>query len=452
MSIEDLQQRAESAAVRFRQNARRPIVIEFAGVPKAGKSSTIAQVCAFLKRCGFNVKVVVERASVCPIRDKKHATFNVWTACTTLAQILENTQDPPRPDDPDVLVLDRGIFDAVCWLTMMDRLKRLSGADREAMEGFLLLRDWQRRITGVVVMFVSPRDALGREQGFLPVTRHGSIMNEQVLQSILDTTKDCVKRLKTRFRILEVDTSKGKTRKQEQVCKVIAGAVLDWVEELLAEDVLCVPRQALAALFERKAMLVGSEAEGVVDFSRRSGQFRPRASVEGDKSVIQPLPVVVVRNRSGDILQMKRREKDESNPLHQKVVIWAGGHVRKEDSSNGDAILSCVRRELNEELRLSVEDRELRLLGAVYVPTGERTSKHLALVYEWRAPTDEVAVTLSSSEFFERRGTSLSGRFISLAQLVKHVSAQTEMEPWSHEILKHLCSQHEDKLGQTLFE
>ena len=31
---------------------------------------------------------MVERASVCPIRDKKHANFNIWTLCTTLAQIL----------------------------------------------------------------------------------------------------------------------------------------------------------------------------------------------------------------------------------------------------------------------------------------------------------------------------------------------------------------------------
>ena len=107
-----LQRRAEDILARFHL-ARRPVVIEFAGTPKAGKTTTISQVQAFLKRCGFRVRVVVERASVCPIRDKKHSNFNVWTASTTLAQILEYTQDPPGPEDPQILILDRGIFDAL---------------------------------------------------------------------------------------------------------------------------------------------------------------------------------------------------------------------------------------------------------------------------------------------------------------------------------------------------
>jgi len=116
-----LQIRAEKAAERF-GNARKPIVFEFAGVPKAGKTSTLNTLQAFLKRCGFRVEVVVERASVCPIKDKRHSNFNVWTACTTLVQILEKTQDPPRPEDPHILILDRGLFDSLCWLKLMERL------------------------------------------------------------------------------------------------------------------------------------------------------------------------------------------------------------------------------------------------------------------------------------------------------------------------------------------
>jgi predicted ATPase len=89
-------------------------VIEFAGAPKAGKTTTLSTLQAFLKRCGFKVEVVIERASVCPIRDKKHANFNIWTACTTLAQILEKTQHQhernPHPDSPEVLILDRGFL------------------------------------------------------------------------------------------------------------------------------------------------------------------------------------------------------------------------------------------------------------------------------------------------------------------------------------------------------
>src|SRR6266705_538189 len=129
----DLQLRAERAAERF-GSARRPIVLEFAGVPKAGKTSTIGALQAFLKRCGFRVEVVVERASVCPIRDKRHFNFNVWTACTTLSQLLEKTQLPGRPEDPDLLIIDRGLFDAICWLRMMKRLSRIRDQDLTVIE------------------------------------------------------------------------------------------------------------------------------------------------------------------------------------------------------------------------------------------------------------------------------------------------------------------------------
>src|ERR1035438_5336908 len=120
-----LQTRAEDAAARFGHDARKPIVFEFAGVPKAGKTTILNALAGFLKRCKFRVEIVVERASVCPIKDKADANFNVWTACTTLAQILEKTQDPPRPEDPHILILDRGLFDSLCWLNLMERRDRI---------------------------------------------------------------------------------------------------------------------------------------------------------------------------------------------------------------------------------------------------------------------------------------------------------------------------------------
>ena len=153
-----LQQRGQSAAARF-NGARKPIVIEFAGSPKAGKTSTIGQIQTFLKRSHFRVSVVVERASVCPLRDKQHPNFNVWTACTTLAQILERTQTPSRPEDPHIVILDRGLFDAVSWLSVMRRLERIRQVDLDVVERFLLIDEWCKRVSGVIVMTASPKDS-----------------------------------------------------------------------------------------------------------------------------------------------------------------------------------------------------------------------------------------------------------------------------------------------------
>ena len=441
-----LQQRAEAAAERFR-TARKPVVIEFAGVPKAGKTSTLGQVHAFLKRCGFRVEVVVEHASICPIRDKKHANFNVWTACTTLSQILEKTQIPSRPGDPDVLILDRGLFDAVNWFAIMERLARIRRAERELIERFLLMDDWRRRITGVVVMTASPADSMERERGYLPVDgATGSIMNEDVLRTALETTRETAARLrKKQFRIFEVDTSRRASPGPQATAEEAADLVLRLIEEQLEEEILFLPADAVAPLFETDTWIGRTAAQQLVEMFTSEGTFRSRETVESDLTLVQALPVVVVRNRRGDLLRLRRREQRKDNPLHGKIVIWAGGHVRREDGANGPSIGRGAVRELQEELRLSVEPRELELLGAVWIRgrDGDRTRRHVAIVYEWRAQTDDVAVALSATEFFERRGTSLSGSFIAPDRLATDVDDGRICEPWSVEIARRLLPEGE---------
>ena len=440
------QQRAEAAAERFR-TARKPVVVEFAGVPKAGKTTTLGQVHAFLKRCGFRVEVVVEHASICPIRDKKHANFNVWTACTTLSQILEKTQIPSRPGDPDVLILDRGLFDAVNWFAVMERLARIRKAERELIEKFLLMDDWRKRITGVIVMTTSPVDSMERERGYLPVDgAAGSIMNDDVLRTMLDTTRETAARLrKKHFRIFEVDTSRSASAGARATAEEVADLVLRLIEEQLEEEILFLPADSVAPLFEKETWIGRTAAQQLVELFTTKGTFRSRETVESNVTLVQALPVVVVRNRSGELLRLKRREQRKDNPLHGKIVIWAGGHVRREDGANGPSIGHGAARELQEELRLSVEPRELRLLGAVWIRgrDGDRTRRHVAIVHEWRARTDDVAVALSATEFFERRGTSLSGSFVSPQRLATDIDDGRICEPWSVEIARRLLPEGE---------
>jgi predicted NUDIX family phosphoesterase len=159
---------------------------------------------------------------------------------------------------------------------------------------------------------------------------------------------------------------------------------------------------------------------------------------------------VIVRNKSGDVLRLKRRERSVDNPLNEQIVIWAGGHVRKEDEANGTSVLQGAIRELQEELRLFVEPEELKLLGAVHRDEGEGTSKHEAIVYEWRAKTDDVAVALSTAEFFERRGTSLSGKFVPLKTVADDVESGKLSENWSVDIVRELLAKGDYKFSPRL--
>lgn len=429
-----LQTRAEAASAKFKLKARRPIVIEFAGVPKAGKTTTLNTIHGFLKRCGFRVETVVERASVCPIRDKKHFNFNVWTACTSLAQILEKTQEPPSQSDPEVLILDRGIFDSLSWMSMMEKMERLRKDERETIEKFLLISDWRKRIAGVIVMKASAQDAMERERGNLPVVGSGSIMNEEVIRQMLANTNQCIDRFRNRFKIFDVDTSKASGASPKSTAEQVADIVLSVIEGELEEEILSVEKSALLDLIRDQEVLLAEDASRLADLYASRGTFESREAVEQDSSRVQALPVVVIRNSSGEVLQLKRREKDSKNTLHEKIVIWAGGHVRKEDSANGKTLIHCAVRELQEELRLRVEPEELKLIGAVYDRGAGNVSKHVAIVYEWHAVSDDVNVVLNATEFFERRGSSQSGKFIGMNDLLRCVEEDQVVESWSVKI------------------
>jgi predicted NUDIX family phosphoesterase len=444
-----LQIRAETASAKFKLKARRPVVIEFAGVPKAGKTTTLNTIHGFLKRCGFRVETVIGRASVCPIRDKKHFNFNVWTACTSLAQILEKTQEPPSVTDPEILILDRGLFDSLSWLSMMEKMGRLRKEERKTIEEFLLISDWRKRVSGVIVMKASPEDSMDRERGTLPVVASGSIMNEEVIRQMLANTNQCIERFRNRFNIFDVDTSRSLGATPKGTAEQVADLVLSIVENELEEEILSVGQASFKSVFSQNPVIGADEAALLTKLFSDSGTFAPRSDVEADSELVQALPVVVIRNRSGQILQLKRREKESKNSLHEKIVIWAGGHVRREDSANGRTLLQCAVRELQEELRLRVEHDDLKLIGAVYDAGGGNVSKHVAIVYEWRATSDDVNVVLNATEFFERRGASQSGKFISLADLVRCVEEDQVVESWSVRIARDLLQSDEGLRPQS---
>ena len=90
-------------------------------------------------------------------------------------------------------------------------------------------------------------------------------------------------------------------------------------------------------------------------------------------------------------------------------------------------------RELIDDLAAVAGNR--RRFAAFAPDQAGKTSQHVGVAYEWRASTDDVAVVLSRSEFYERRGTSLSGSFASVDALAGDVEKKKLVEPWSVELV-----------------
>ena len=110
-SIKELEKLAsEILELKQERKLRRPLLIEFCGSPKSGKSTTITSLNQFLKRNGFSTTVLTERASVCPVSNKKDPLFNIWTLTSTVAEIVDNLDSKKT----DIIIADRAVFDALC--------------------------------------------------------------------------------------------------------------------------------------------------------------------------------------------------------------------------------------------------------------------------------------------------------------------------------------------------
>jgi thymidylate kinase len=236
--IVDLEKEAAQVLLMIEQNFQkrgtakksRPFFIEFSGTPKAGKTTIINSLRLFLSRNGYAVNVLVERASTSPIVDKVHLHFNVWTACATLIQMLDAAQ---WPDRNKIVILDRGLFDALAWMDWLRERDQLRDDDMQKVVEFLTIDHWRKFIDMVFIMLTTPQQSLLREYKDQVTKRPGRIMNEETIQRF----NESLERTKQRFQPLFPEVTEvwtlGKTSPEETGREVVR-KTLDTIRRILS--------------------------------------------------------------------------------------------------------------------------------------------------------------------------------------------------------------------------
>lgn len=232
--IEELQKIAENVlSLKAERRQKHPIVIEFSGSPKAGKTSCINSLELFLKRNGFTVRIVQERASVCPVSNKQSPMFNLWTACTSLSGLIGTLED--KKNQVDVLILDRGVFDALCWFDWLVTSGKMENEQRLIAESFLLMEDIVKTIDIVFSFCVEPDVSIEREYATLLTDKTGTIMNKKVLSEYSNSINRIIETKKKHFHsVFAIDTT---NKNQDEVGKEVTEITLNTLKNLLMERV-----------------------------------------------------------------------------------------------------------------------------------------------------------------------------------------------------------------------
>lgn len=199
-SIKDLSKLAkEVLKLKAISAPKRPLVIEFCGTPKSGKTSSLNSMNIFLKRNGFKTKILHERGSICPITDKFNPLFNIWTSCSTIAELSSYLSPDPETQLKhyyDVILIDRGIFDALCWFHWQLHNDNLDQDNFSSLVKFLTMNKWKQVIDLIYVFQSSPEISLKREYANLLTKKFGSVMNPTVLSTFNESINESFKKYK----------------------------------------------------------------------------------------------------------------------------------------------------------------------------------------------------------------------------------------------------------------
>lgn len=237
--------------------SRNAFVIEFGGMPKAGKSSAIENVRHFFthgpmlpraesrqenfRRIGYRVHTPAEGVSLRTPNYLKNSLidFNTWAGAYAVQELLQAAHD----DHHDLVVLDRGPWDAGCWLEYWASNPPRSGSDDDIgrVKAFFQLRYWMTRSDLHVVLTVDPEEAARREQQHRLI-RHGGASSKSELMArmksiyserfgeLQDAKEKSCPHVGNRAALL-IDTT---TKTKEEVARLIIQAVFDVLEAKLA--------------------------------------------------------------------------------------------------------------------------------------------------------------------------------------------------------------------------
>lgn len=428
---------AEVLSLKRATRPRRPIVLEFCGSPKAGKTSAIHSLDIFLRRNSFRTRLITERAAICPIDNKFDPLFNIWTSCSAICELAEVLAG--ENEDLDIVICDRGIFDALSWFTWLRDHSHLDDLSFANLAGFLTMERFRAAIDLVFVFTATSAKSLEREYANLLTRKTGSVMNPAVLDSFVAATETASDAYREVFQRIEtLDTS---DLDQNRVSYQVTKRVLGVLRQSTMESIGHVDLPPVARVAGNRTVFSLNELVEGVGLDASSLEFGARTEVEADDSKVQFIPILVLMSADRtQVAVFRKRDKSVSDdsPEKRKTLPYIGGHIRQEDhlpdmTTFLEVALATLRREVEEEINLVIVPDESEAFCIWDRLSGNRKSaRHVAVCFTATVNPDATRLRLDDYELVVKGARTKSGRFISIDEL----AAEDELEAWGMAILE----------------
>jgi len=173
----------------------RPFFFEFTGSPSAGKTTTITELDKFLRRQGFRVLCPQEGAEVIRHIERTTPLYNIRTGMYATELLI----DISMGNLYDIVIFDRCIFDAYCWMEYWDEKKKLRPKEKQTIQSFFLSRFFTDKLDAVYFMICDSETAMKRELKIALSKKHGETTNPKTLQTLVKRFENAYKTLSPNY-------------------------------------------------------------------------------------------------------------------------------------------------------------------------------------------------------------------------------------------------------------
>jgi thymidylate kinase len=163
----------------------RPFFIELTGSPSAGKTTTVTEMDKFMRRQGFRVLRPQEGAEVIRHIERTTPLYNIRTGLYALNLLL----DISAGHTYDLVIFDRGIYDAYCWMMYWLEKGLLSEEEKQLIQQFFLSRFWRDKIDAAYFFVCDPEVAMEREMRIALSKKMGETTNPETIRTLVNRYK-----------------------------------------------------------------------------------------------------------------------------------------------------------------------------------------------------------------------------------------------------------------------
>ncbi len=202
----------------------RPFFIEFTGSPSAGKTTTITELDKFFRRQGFQVLRPQEGAEVIRHIPRTTPVYNIRTGLYALSMLI----DQSFGCNYDIIIFDRCIFDAYCWMMYWRGKNLLTPEQEKIMQSFFLHPQWLEKIDIAYFMISDPKVAMKRELRIALSDKLGETTNPKTIETLVGRYKLAYEQLSPTCPQLKLMDSTSLT--EQEMVEKIANEILDMME------------------------------------------------------------------------------------------------------------------------------------------------------------------------------------------------------------------------------